>query len=216
MTYVSSLLLISGIYLAVLASPGPNFFILSQMAMEGRRREARYVVLGLTSGSIFWVLVALGGVATVLAQHPWLASALRVVGAAYLIWYGTGLLRSALSKQPKREVGTPTTTQAGSLRAAYRAGLLTGVTNPKGAAFWTSAFAVVFPAAAPLWFYAATVLLVATLSLAWHLLITQVFCTTALRAFYLRIERGVNGVVGAGWGHISWQRRNGNRQKFPI
>jgi hypothetical protein len=58
--------------------------------------------------------------------------------------------------------------------------------------------------------------LVATLSLAWHLLITQVFCTTALRAFYLRIERGVNGVAGAGWGHISWQRRNKNRQKFPI
>lgn len=57
MTYVSSLLLIAGVYLLVLASPGPNFFILSQMALNGRRKEARYVVLGLTTGSIFWVVL---------------------------------------------------------------------------------------------------------------------------------------------------------------
>ncbi|MEN0106207.1 MAG: LysE family transporter, partial [Pseudomonas sp.] len=160
MSYLSSLLMISAIYLAVLASPGPNFFILSQLALEGRRREARYVAFGVTSSSIFWVLVALGGVATVLAQHPWLASTLRVVGALYLMWYGAKLLRSALWPTPGAAVATPAGAAAGSRLAAFRAGLLTGVTNPKGAAFWTSAFAVVFPAAAPLWFYAVTVLLV--------------------------------------------------------
>jgi threonine/homoserine/homoserine lactone efflux protein len=206
MTYLASLLLISGIYLAVLASPGPNFFILSQMAMEGRRREARYVVLGLTTGSIFWVLVALAGVATLLAQHPWLASALRVVGASYLIWYGAKLLWSAISPAPARTVNEQQDLGIENRWAAYRTGLLTGVTNPKGAAFWTSAFAVMFPVSAPLWFYGVTVLLVATLSLAWHLAITQVFGTAALRAFYLRIERGVNGVAGTGLIALGVQR----------
>ncbi len=41
MTQLSPLLLIAGVYLAVLASPGPNFFILSQMALDGRQRESR-------------------------------------------------------------------------------------------------------------------------------------------------------------------------------
>ncbi|MGY4532097.1 threonine efflux protein [Pseudomonas sp. TE3786] len=206
MTYLSLLLLISGIYLAVLASPGPNFFILSQLAMEGRRREARYVVFGLTTGSIFWVLVALAGVATLLAQHPWLASALSLMGAGYLIWYGARLLASAFTPAAKRNVNKQSTVGNGSRLAAYRTGLLTGVTNPKGAAFWTSAFAVVFPVEAPFWFYLVTVALVAALSLTWHLAITQVFGTQALRAFYLRIERGVNGVAGAGLIALGLQR----------
>ncbi|WP_271196572.1 hypothetical protein [Pseudomonas turukhanskensis] len=32
----------------------------------------------------------------------------------------------------------------------------------------------------------------ASLALAWHLLITQVYGTAALQGFYLRIKRGVN------------------------
>ena len=53
------------------------------------------------------------------------------------------------------------------------------------------------PVAPPTWFYIATVLLVAALSLGWHWGITAVFGTQALRNGYLRIERGVNGVAGA-------------------
>ncbi|MEK1942437.1 MAG: LysE family transporter [Pseudomonas sp.] len=196
MTYAASLLLITGIYLAVLASPGPNFFILSQMALDGRHREARYAVYGLTTGSIFWVLVSMAGLATLLSQHPWLASALRYIGAAYLMWYGARLLWSAFSPSVAREVNAQAFDRGGKPLTAYRTGLLTGMTNPKGAAFWTSAFAAVFPAAAPFWFYALTVLLVAALSLGWHLGITLIFGTPTLRGFYLRIERGVNGVAG--------------------
>lgn len=204
MTYAASLWLMAGIYLAVLASPGPNFFILSQMALDGRSREARYVVYGLTSGSILWVVLAIGGLATLLSQHPWLASAVRLLGAAYLVWYGARLLWSALRPAALRPaaaqpVSVPAV-QAPHTRAAqwqaYRTGLLTGVTNPKGAAFWTSAFAAVFPVGAPVWFYPATVLLVALLSLGWHLGITVVFAVPALRSTYLRMARGVNGVAG--------------------
>ena len=200
MSYVSSLLLIAGVYLLVLASPGPNFFILSQMALNGRRKEARYVVLGLTTGSIFWVVLALAGVATLLAQHPLLAYSVRLLGAAYLIWYGARLLWSAI--KPAGHTSDASLPASGQIAhvahaVAYRTGLLTGVTNPKGAAFWTSAFAALFPATAPLWFYFATVAMVAGLSLVWHLGITVVFGTQALRNGYRRIERAINGCAGA-------------------
>lgn len=196
MTYLSSFLLITGIYLAVLASPGPNFFILSQMALYGRHRDARYLAFGIASGSVFWVLVALAGVATLLAQHPWLATGVRLLGAAYLVWYGARLLWSAFSPPPARTGAEQVVVANGSRLAAFRIGLLTCVTNPKGAAFWTSAFAAVFPASAPLWFYVATVALVGVLSLGWHLGLALMFGTATLRNFYLRIERSVNGVAG--------------------
>ncbi|WP_370681035.1 LysE family transporter [Comamonas sp. GB3 AK4-5] len=194
MHYQASLLLMAGIYLAVLVSPGPNFFILSQMALDGHGHSARYVVQGLTSSGLAWALLSIAGVAALLAQHPQLAMALRWLGAAYLVWYGVKLLRAAwrgcthaqsLSQAPR------------SRGAAFRMGWFTGMTNPKGAAFWTSAFAASFPAQAPTWFYGITLLLVAVMSLSWHLGITQVFGIPALRSGYLRMERAISGLSGA-------------------
>jgi threonine/homoserine/homoserine lactone efflux protein len=194
MQYLMSLVLMAGIYLAVLASPGPNFFILSQMALDGHVRSARYVVLGLTSSGLAWALLSIAGVAALLAQHPQLAMALRWLGAAYLVWYGVKLLRAAW----RGRVHVQTLSQAPLSRgAAFRMGWFTGMTNPKGAAFWTSAFAASFPAQAPIWFYAATLLLVAVMSLSWHLGITQVFGIPVLRRGYLRMERAINGLSGA-------------------
>lgn len=206
MHHASSLLLLAGIYLAVLASPGPNFFILSQMALEGRRAEARWVVLGLTTGSVCWVVLSLAGLSALLASHPWAATAVRLLGAVYLLWYGARLLASAVAPGGVARAVARPLPGAAPRRVAYRTGLLTGLTNPKGAAFWTSAFAAVLPPAAPAWFLAATVVLVALLSLGWHLGITLVFALPALRQRYLRLERLVNGIAGGALVLLGLQR----------
>ena len=148
------------------------------MALDGRQRESRYVVLGLTTGSIFWVVLSLAGMSTLMAHHPWLASAVRFLGASYLVWYGASLLWRAVARPVKTAAGSARRAPAGTRRdacGAYRAGLLTGITNPKGAAFWTSVFATLVPAQAAGWFYPATILMVAVLSLLWHFGITVVF-----------------------------------------
>jgi len=202
MTYASSLVLFAGLYLLILASPGPNFFILSQLALADRHREARYVVCGLTTGSVIWATLALAGVATLLAQHAWLASVVRLLGAGYLVWYGGRLLLAAASPAPASKQDTPQGGNDGNDGAgdtplgAYRTGLLTGLTNPKGAAFWTGIAAATLPVHAPAWFYLSWLVLIAVLSLAWHLGITFLFASRPLRATYLRLERGVNGVAG--------------------
>ena len=205
MTYLYSLLLITGIYLAVLASPGPNFFILSQMALNQRHRDARYVAFGIGTGSVFWVILSIAGLATLLSQHPWLSSAVRLLGATYLVWYGGRLLWSALHPVPRSTVIDQLQLD-GSRLAAFRTGLLTCVTNPKGAAFWTSAFAAIFPAHPPLWFYLVTVVLIGVLSFAWHVGLGMVFGTSRLRGLYLRVERWINGFAGAALVTLGVQR----------
>ena len=206
MPYFLSLATIAGIYLAVLASPGPNFFILSQLTLDGRQREARQVVLGLTTGSIFWVVLALAGLSTLLSQHPWLATGVQWLGAAYLVWYGVGLLRGALTPAPSAAPPAISPTAHASGWAAYRTGLLTGMTNPKGAAFWSSAFAALLPTAAPSWFYVATALLVTAMSLGWHWGITVVFGVPRLRNGYLRFARAIDGVAGVALVGLGLQR----------
>lgn len=78
---------------------------------------------------------------------------------------------------------------------AYRLGLMTGLTNPKGAAFWTSAFATLLPHA-PTWFLATVVVLFALPSLGWHLVSHSYSGLPALRNRYLRLECGIDGIAG--------------------
>ena len=95
MPYASTLLLIAGLYLIAAASPGPNFFIISQLALEGNRRKARSVAAGIAAGSTLWAASAIIGLAAVLSHFSHLAAALRIAGAAYLVWYGLKLLQSS-------------------------------------------------------------------------------------------------------------------------
>jgi len=197
MPYASALLLLAAVYLAVLASPGPNFFILSQLSLDGRQRDARWTVLGLVTGSVLWVVLAMAGLSALLATHPLVATTVRLLGAAYLVWYGAMLLRSAWPSRVGQQRNSPRSLAATpSAGTAYRVGLMTGLTNPKGAVFWTSAFATLLPAVSPVWFKGLVVLMVLLLSLGWHLGITLVFGLPALRQRYLRLERAINGVAG--------------------
>lgn len=198
MNYLPSLLMLAAVYVAVLASPGPNFFILSQLSLEGRVTAARWTAVGLASGSLVWVLLCLAGLSALFLSLPWLGLAVRWLGALYLAWYGLQLLKSAWRAKPRQTETRPTAAPsvAQSPATAYRVGLMTGLTNPKGAAFWTSAFATLLPQAAPAWCLLTVVLMVAALSLAWHLGITAVFGLPSLRRRYLRLKRAINGVAG--------------------
>jgi threonine/homoserine/homoserine lactone efflux protein len=81
---LTSLLLLAGIYLAVLASPGPNFFILGQMALDGQRRQAHWAVHGITTSSVVRVNVTLTSLAALMAARPGLDTTLCMLGAACL------------------------------------------------------------------------------------------------------------------------------------
>lgn len=206
MTHASSLLSLAAVYLAVLASPGPNFFILSQLSLDGRRRDALWTVLGLSTGSVVWVVLSLAGLSALLASHPVVATAVRFLGAFYLVWCGFVLLRSALFPTRRQRLTALASPSVASRCAAYRSGLLTGLTNPKAAAFWTSVFATLLPHAMAAWFFAATVLLVAAMSLSWHLGITLVFGLPSLRKRYLRFEHTINGIAGGALVLLGLQR----------
>ena len=77
-TYASAYLLIGSLYLLAAASPGPNFFIISQLALRGDRALALQVTSGIVLGSAVWVSAAAAGLATLLLHYGALATALVV------------------------------------------------------------------------------------------------------------------------------------------
>jgi threonine efflux protein len=111
MTYISTFSLIGGLYMIAAASPGPNFFIISQLSLAGERHRACLVAAGITAGSTLWASSAMVGLAALL-HVSWLSLVLRLAGAAYLAWYGLKLLRSAAKKGaevPDHTLHVPTT-----------------------------------------------------------------------------------------------------------
>jgi len=181
------------VFLAACLSPGPNFFLATQLALSGRRALGIRVGLGIATGTAIWATLTMVGIATLLAHAAWAQTAIRVVASLYLAWFGIKLLFSAWRAGSDRpRIGRLPETGA----QAYRAGLATNMTNPKSAAYWTSIFGAMFPADAPLWMYPATVAMVTLICVGWYFCIATLLSTERVQRAYDRIRRPVDALLG--------------------
>lgn len=80
---------------ALSATPGPSMlYVLSQTVGQGRAAGLASAV-GLCLGGVALAIATALGLAALFDQFPVLVTTLRYVGAAYLVWLGIGLIRTA-------------------------------------------------------------------------------------------------------------------------
>lgn len=113
--------------------PGPDMVLILQTGLLKGRAHALAVAAGLATARTIHVLVAAAGLAALLRTMPAAFDVARVAGAAYLIWLGVSILRSA---SPISKLSGPAANDEDRswLRAALR-GLLTNLLNPKALLF---------------------------------------------------------------------------------
>jgi threonine/homoserine/homoserine lactone efflux protein len=133
-----------GVITLLTITPGADMAMVSRSVFMGGRRAAFATTLGIGAGCMVWAIASAAGVAAVLAASETAYDALRLVGAAYLVWLGVQSLWAAArgyavgGQTPTRDL-TPTSIGArGSLRTPFRQGLLTNLFNPKIALFYTT------------------------------------------------------------------------------
>ncbi len=119
-----------GIAVLLALSPGPdNLFVLMQSALWGRA-SGMMVVLGLCTGLIGHTVAVAVGLAAVFAASEAAFTALKLAGAAYLLYLAWGAWRA------------PVSTDAGarpprlSYATLYRRGIVMNLTNPKVSLFF--------------------------------------------------------------------------------
>ncbi len=152
------LLSVAGLWAIAVVTPGPNFFLTAQTALGRSRPAALWSVLGTACGTVVWGLCGFFGLALLFQAAPWLYGSLKLVGGGYLVYLGVRLWRKDDRPLDRNDWGHYATGQAMS---AWRAGLLTNLSNPKTAAFVTGLFAASMPAAAPAWLGLTSVALMA-------------------------------------------------------
>ena len=184
------------IWILAVVSPGPAFLVLSQLAIGRSRAAAIGASLGISLGAILFAALTLWGFTAVVTQVAWLGTALRIAGAVYLVYLGLLIFSSAGGPSEMSEAGTRAP-GAGDLRAGFRIGFLTAITNPKAIAFFLSLFAVALP---PSMDAGSKVFLLGAgfaIELGWYLLVAFALSTGWPRRLYARARRTIDRLLGA-------------------
>jgi threonine/homoserine/homoserine lactone efflux protein len=123
--------------IVVIAVPGQDTALTIRNTAFGGRRAGVLTAAGVASAQLVWTFAtALGLAALLVAWEPGF-TALRLVGAAYLIVLGGVFLRDAVRGRPRRHLSQDEGgTRPGS--HSYRQGLLSNLGNPKMGVFFTS------------------------------------------------------------------------------
>ena len=132
-----SFLTFLGVSIVVIVVPGPDTALTIRNTVRGGRAPGIGTALGVSTGQLIWaVATSVGLVAVLLASEP-VFRAVRLAGAAYLIWLGLQSLRAATAARGPAPTGE---TAGGRLssRAAFVHGIVNNLGNPKMAVFFAS------------------------------------------------------------------------------
>lgn len=193
MDYLPQLFTLSGIVLLACASPGPDFVAVTSNALNDRR-SGMLVGLGIACAVVVWATLAILGFGLLIKELFWLYEAIRLAGAAYLIYLGARMLMAAF-KAKNGESSIQGVACVGALQA-WRQGFMVGITNPKTATFFATLFVTVLPVGAPTWVYVSVVALVGLITAAWLGALAAFFSVGRVRSVYARVSRAVDALMG--------------------
>jgi RhtB (resistance to homoserine/threonine) family protein len=132
---MAGVLAFAGVVAVIVVLPGPDMALVLQNGLARGRRAAVETALGINAGLLVWAVAAALGIAALLHASGPAFTALKLAGAAYLVWLGLRALTEAWrgtadgqpGHQPQRRRASP-----------FRQGLLSNLLNPKIALVFTT------------------------------------------------------------------------------
>lgn len=131
------LIAFNAVLIVSILSPGAAFLMAVRSTVANGRRAGIATGLGLGIMASLWTLAALLGMDAVFTLFPWAFAALKIGGAAYLIYLAIKTWRSA---------STPLGNAPKAQGRAFIDGFLVNLGNPKSVLFAAAVLVVVFPA----------------------------------------------------------------------
>ena len=146
---VSTWLLFLSVSLAAAFSPGPGVLMAISTATTMGAKRAFYSSAGNALGVFIVATTAVAGLGLLLKTSALAFGALKMAGAAYLIYLGIKAWRSAAPVTETAQAAAsasaaPNAAEASRL-STFRAGLLVAVSNPKAILFFTAVFPQFMP-----------------------------------------------------------------------
>ena len=192
---MAELLAVALITLLAVISPGADFAMVTRNSLLYGRRAGVLCAAGIALGVQVHVLYTMFGVRLLIAHAPALLHALKLVGAAYLVWIGWKTW-SAKATLPGDAASGHDRPHGLSTGAALRMGFFTNALNPKTTLFVVSTYTQVVHADTPLAAQFGYGLFMSMAHAAWFVLVAMVFASGALRRALLARQQMVDRVIG--------------------
>jgi threonine efflux protein len=182
------------VHLLAAASPGPDFAYVTRQSLVHGRRAGLLASLGIALGLSIHIVYSAAGLAAVIANSAHWMTAIKLIGAAYLLWLGYQGLRAgagvpegpaaapALPASPWRQVG---------------GGFLCNALNPKAPIYFLALFTVVLSPRLPVPTLVAYGAWIMVLQLLWFSLVALVFAHPHVRERLLAVRHWIDRAFGA-------------------
>lgn len=172
--------------------PGPSFVAVVHKAVSGHRTDAMAFVMGIVAINMVWATCAIFGIGMVFKLFPWLAAAVKIAGAAYLVWFGLRLIIASRTASTKPLMKPKST----GLRASFFRGAAMNAMNPKSIAFFAAVFSSAAPAHVSVATFFAMLAAVGITALSWYGLVALVLSHAAIAKGYQSAKRTIDRVCG--------------------
>jgi threonine/homoserine/homoserine lactone efflux protein len=130
---VTELLAFIGVAVVVIATPGQDTALTVRNTLAAGRAAGIRTAAGVVCGQAVWAVAACAGIAALLVASEPAFVALKLLGAAYLVYLGCRALAAAV--RPREDRAGRLAHRGGR---ELRQGLLSNLANPKMAVFFTS------------------------------------------------------------------------------
>ncbi len=188
---LGALLAIYLVQLAAAISPGPAILMAARTGLREGFARGAWLAVGIGLGACFWAAAALFGLSVLFKLAPSLLTALKLAGAAYLVWLAVQMWRHA-----PEPIGDGAAVTARSNLGLLRLGVTTQLANPKPAVFFGTVFLTFIPPQAPLWAYAAILCMVFVNDTGCAALVTRIFSLERTRRAYIGLKVVFERVFG--------------------
>ncbi|OPW99669.1 LysE family translocator [Citrobacter sp. A316] len=170
-------------HFVALLSPGPDFFLLVGYAVRYRMRGSAGLCVGIALGNGLYILLAIIGWG-ILRQLPLLFTIIELLGALYLLWIGSLLIRS----RPQTLTGADAQSTCPGFGKQLLLGLGSSLLNPKNALFYLALMTALLGPSVTLLQQTMSGIWMTSVVLCWDLLIVMFI---GLPQIQRRLTRGI-------------------------
>ena len=190
---MAEFLTVAILHLFAVASPGPDFALITRQSLRFNRRVAIWTSLGIGVGILFHCLLAITGLVILITSNELFSTILKIIGSAYLLYLG---INSIIGDQKKSKLDEKDKDNLDKFNG-FLLGFITNITNVKAILFFVTVFSVVIDAgnSLSLIFYGVYMALATFL---WFAFISYVFTSNKFKnkfSSFLKIFEKVIGVI---------------------
>lgn len=194
--YLTEFLTVALIHLLAVASPGPDFAVVTKNSLTHTRKVGIATAIGVGLAICLHVMYSIVGIGVLISKSILLFNVIKYIGALYLVYIGIMALRSKPEKVTDESNDLKHVTESISYKKAFGMGFLTNALNPKATLFFLSVFTQVINPLTPKIIQTLYGLEMVIMTAVWFTLIAVFFSNGLIKQRIVKYKHHIDRVFG--------------------